>query len=104
MRTVPEKTKVHAELRFLDRNDRPFTPTTVRYRVKDRASDTMLQDWTVFTPSTVVQIAILPEVNRILNDRATAEVRVLTVQSDHDTENQLSQEVEYRVTNLLGFQ
>jgi hypothetical protein len=104
MRTFPEKTQVWAEVRFLDRFDRPFTPATARYRLEDRDTDTMLLDWTSVSPAPVVEIAVIPTINRILNDRLQYEYRVLTVQSDVDTDNQLSQEVVYRVQNLSGFQ
>ncbi len=104
MRTYPESTQVWAEVRFLDRFDRPFVPGTARYRMEDDATDTLLQDWSALPSGPVVEVAVTPELNRILNDRNKYEIKVLTIQSDYGTNLQLSQEVRYRIKNLAGFE
>lgn len=104
MRRTREKQQVYIEARFLDRFDRPFTPTTVRYRVEDLNSDTELKPWTALSPAAVIEFPIDASINRILRDDSDYEVKVVTIQSDYGTEVQLSQELEYKVTNLRGFE
>jgi hypothetical protein len=50
-----------------------------------------------------VNIVIPAASNRILNTGNAYETRILTVQSDYDTDDQLSAEREYRIKNLSGF-
>lgn len=103
MRIFPESSQVWAEVRFVDKDDRPFVPATARWRLEDRDTELELVPWTAITPDKKVDVAIPATANRILSDVNDTEKRVLTVQSDYGTDNQLSQEIAYKVTNLAGF-
>lgn len=103
MRTFPEGSQNWAEIRFLDKNDKPFVPTSAQWRLEDEASGVELVPWTAIPVSAKVDIAIPATANRILADFNNTETRVFTVQSDPSTDGQLSQEGSYKVTNLKGF-
>lgn len=103
MRIFPEGTQVWAEVRFIDKDGRPFVPTAARYKVDDYDSETTLLDWTDIPPAAKTDVSIPASANRILDDYNETERRVLTVQSDPGTDGQLAQESHYKVTNLEGF-
>jgi len=102
--TIPEKSRKGFSFIFEDEELQPFLPVTVRYRVHDPETDQELLPWTNVTPDTTVMVVIPATINRILDDSKAYETRVVTVQSDYDTDQQLSQDRSYRVQNLSGFQ
>ena len=106
MPTIREKSRQRFELIFEDESRERFTPGTVRYRLDDRTNGctTEVIGWTDAIPDTSIEILIPSDSNRILNTCNAYEVRLLTVQSDFDTDDQLSEDYEYRVRNLKGFQ
>lgn len=112
MLTVPEKTRLQFLFVPEDEEREEFTPDTLRYRLHEPVSDTELIPWTSFTinePGALATdrdpfiITIPSTANRMLNTSNAYEARILTVQSDHDTDDQLSADFEYRVRNLSGF-
>jgi hypothetical protein len=104
MLTIREGSRQKAKFTFEDEERHRFTPTSIRYRVHDRESGDELIAWTAVTPASQVQITIPASANRILDDCNRYEYRVVTVQSDFGTDDQLSDEDEYRVKNLSGFE
>jgi hypothetical protein len=104
MLTIPEKSRQGFAFIFEDENLRSFTPATVRYRVHDPETALELVAWTEATPDTTVTVVIPASANRIVDDSKAYELRTLTVQSDFDSDEQLSQDRTYRVQNLSGFQ
>lgn len=81
-----------------------FVPDTVRWRLDDKTCGlTEVLPWQSAAAALTVEILVPADANRILNDANPTEIRLLTVQSDFGTENQLSQELEYPVENLEGF-
>jgi hypothetical protein len=80
-----------------------FTPATLRWRLHDKATGREMVGWTDIDP-TDPTVIIPADANRILYDSNAYETRVITVQSDYGTDNQLSADREYRVVNLPGFQ
>jgi len=103
VRIFPEGTQIWAEIRFVDKDGRPFVPGTARYKVDDYTTEAALLDWTDIPPTAKIDVSIPASANRILDDYNETERRVLTVQSDQGTEGQLAQEAHYKVTNLEGF-
>lgn len=103
MLTIPEKSRQGFSFIFEDEDLQQFTPGTVRYRVHDPDTDLELLEWTSVAPDGTVSIILPASINRIVDDSNAFETRVLTVQSDYDTDNQLSKHLEYRVENLSGF-
>jgi len=107
MLTVREESRQKFAVSFQDEQFKPFLPATIRYRLDDRTDGRKQQviDWTDVTPTaTSIEILIPSTANIILNDNNAYETRVLTIQSDYGTDNQLSFDETYRVLNLRGFQ
>lgn len=106
MLTISEGSRQKFAISFKDEDYQPFLPTSVRYRLDDKTDDitTVILDWQTVTPDYRVEITIPSSANAILNDANSYETRVLTIQSDYGTDNQLSEDETYRVRNLKGFQ
>lgn len=106
MLTISEASRQKFAVSFKDEDYQPFLPTSVRYRLDDKTDDitTVLIDWQDVTPAYRIEITIPSSANVILNDQNVYETRVLTIQSDYGTDNQLSEDETYRVRNLKGFQ
>lgn len=106
MLTISEGSRQKFSIAFKDEDYQPFLPSTVRYRLDDKTDDitTVILDWQTVTPDYRIEITIPSSANAILNDLNIYETRVLTIQSDYGTDNQLSEDETYRVRNLQGFQ
>jgi hypothetical protein len=107
MLTISEQSRQKFAISFKDEDYEPFVPSTVRYRLDDKTDDitTVILDWqTVATPDSRIEILIPSSANAILNDLNAYETRVLTIQSDYGTDNQLTEDETYRIRNLQGFQ
>lgn len=104
MLTIPEKSRQGFSFVFEDEDLKRFTPGTIRYRLHNPSTDVELIGWTDVVPDSAVSVVIPSTANRVTNDSLAYETRCLTVQSDQDTDDQLSQEYLYRVKNLSGFQ
>jgi hypothetical protein len=104
MLTINEKSRQVFELHFEDENREEFIPDTVRYRLHNPSTDEELVGWVSVEPTEDTMLITIPSTaNRMLNTSLAYEPRILTVQSDHDTDDQLSEELEYRIRNLSGF-
>jgi hypothetical protein len=104
MRTIREKSRQKFSVTFEDEDRVAFIPSTIRYRLDDKTDcKVTVIDWTTVAPQSEIEITIPSEANRIINTCNPYELRVLTIQSDYDTDNQLSEELEYQVSNLKGF-
>jgi hypothetical protein len=101
--TVQEKSRAGFAFIFEDEELQAFIPTTVRYRLHDPDSNRELIAWTSVEPSAEILVVIPATANDIEDANLAFERRILTVQSDYDTDDQLSQEREYRIQNLSGF-
>jgi len=105
MLTIAEQSRQKFAFSFKDEDYQPFVPATIRYRLDDKTDDitTVILDWQIAsTPDSRIEILIPSSANAILNDRNDYETRVLTIQSDYGTDNQLTEDVTYRVRNLSG--
>jgi len=103
MLTIPEKSRQGFSFIFEDENLEPFIPGTIRYRVHDPETTLELVPWTSVDPDSTVTVIIPATANRITDTSKAYESRIVTVQSDYDTDEQLSEDREYRVKNLSGF-
>lgn len=103
---VREQSRQKFAVTFQDETYSPFVPASVRYRLDDRTDDHIRQvlDWQTVSPASSIEITIPSGANTILNDSNRFELRVLTIQSDYGTDNQLSADETYRLQNLRGFQ
>src|SRR6476659_10093005 len=102
MLTVKEGSRQQFQLVFEDESRLRFMPQTVRYRLDDttHGGKVTLLDWTTvdvtgFTVEDPLVITLPSSLNRILYDYSRFEMRVLTVQSDFDTDIQLSDEEQF---------
>lgn len=114
MQFVPEQSRAGWRFLYEDEDLKPFAPATAQHRVHDKDTGQELLSWTADAVETIAgpgstlkasfsDIVIPASVNRILNDSNAYETRVITVQSDFGTDDQLTAEREYRVKNLSGF-
>ena len=103
MDTVNERSRTGWRFIPEDEDLVEFTPDTLRWRLHDKDTGQEIVGWTEIDP-TDPTIIISADANRILDDSNAYETRVLTVQSDFDTDSQLSADREYRIKNLSGFQ
>jgi len=106
MLTISEQSRQKFAISFKDEDYEPFIPTSIRYRLDDKTDDitTVILDWQIVaTLDSRIEIIIPSSANAILNDRNSYETRVLTIQSDYGTDNQLSEDETYRIRNLQGF-
>jgi hypothetical protein len=106
MLTIAEQSRQKFAISFKDEDYEPFIPTSIRYRLDDKTDDitTVILDWQIVaTLDSRIEIIIPSSANAILNDRNSYETRVLTIQSDYGTDNQLSEDETYRIRNLQGF-
>lgn len=107
MLTIQEQSRQKFSVSFKDETYALFTPGSVRYRLDDVTIPewpSVVLDWQTLPPDTSVEITIPSSANSILNDSNSYETRVLTIQSDYGTDDQLSQELQYRVRNMSGIQ
>lgn len=106
MLLISESSRQKFRIAFLDEAYQLFVPGSIRYRLDDQTDSrlTTVLDWQDVTPDSTVEITIPAGANDILNDQNPYETRVLTVQSDYGTDNQLSDDLTYRIRNLTGFQ
>jgi len=107
MLTILEQSRQKFLVSFKDETYALFTPSSIRYRLDDVSVPdwpTVVLDWQTVVPDTTVEITIPSSANSILNDRNPYETRVLTIQSDYGTDNQISAELSYRVRNMPGVQ
>ncbi len=107
MLIISEQSRQKFAVSFKDEDYEPFVPATIRYRLDDKTDDclTTILDWQTVTPTdSRIEITIPSSANAILNNCNSYEIRILTIQSDYGTDNQLSEDETYRVRNLQGFQ
>ena len=107
MLTIMEQSRQKFSVSFKDETYALFMPGSVRYRLDDVTVPewpTVVLDWQTISPDTSVEITIPSSANSILNNRNPYEERVLTIQSDFGTDDQLSEELSYRIVNMQGVQ
>lgn len=108
MITIREGSRQKFAVTFKDEDYEPFVPTTIRYRLDDQSDTnrlTTILDWQyVSLTDSRIEILIPSSANAILNDSNPYETRVLTIQTDYGTDNQLSEDETYRIRNMKGFQ
>ena len=97
---VNEQSAYEVQITPLSTTNTPYTPSNARYRVDDSVSKVNHVAWTNLTPATTMAIAIPATANVIQNASCAEEVKILTVQVDYNTSDQMSIEHEYVVRNL----
>lgn len=104
---INEASAFTVRARFFDNHNAAIVPTTVRYRIKDVSNDRIVRDWTTLQPASAIDIDIAAGDNNVYQDRQRPfqrfEERVLTIQANHDTDDQFMDEMRYLIKNLRGF-
>src|ERR1700761_6261436 len=103
MLMIQEQSRQKFAVTFKDETYQAFTPGSIRYRLDDVTQTnqpTQILDWQDVSPDSSVEITIPASANSIIDDRNSYEVKLLTIQSDYGTDNQLSTEQSYRVRNM----
>lgn len=110
MLTINEGSRQRFQFVFEDETRQKFIPSTARYRLDDITEDCKQEvigwtdiDMSVVTLEQPAQILIPSTANAILHNGRRFETRVLSVQSDYGTDDQLSDDESYKVKNLRGF-
>lgn len=106
--TVKEGNPLPVTVDFFDASNTAYTPTTVRYRIKDLTNNRVVLDWTSATPASSVTITVTPSQNSIYDEdtrnRLRYEERSVVVQADAGTDDQFTDEYIYRIINLRGYE
>lgn len=107
MKAVNELSAFNARARFFSAGGQAAIPDTVRYLIKDIDNDRIVLDWTTLTPASSIEWQVPASANAIYQDRhgrkRRTERRVLTIQTNAGQDSQVSNEEEYVVRNLRGF-
>lgn len=105
---VKEGNPLTVTMTFRDEDNVVYTPSTVRYRIKDLTNNRVVLDWTSVTPDSTVDIVITPSLNDIYDtdtrNRRRFEERSVVVQADYGTDSQFVDEFLYRVINIRGYE
>lgn len=102
MDIVNEQTTYRIVAEFFGEDGAPMTPISGEYRIDDILSDSVIKDWTPFTPvgpQHVITVAYGE--NAIVNTANDYEERVITVRAPYGQEKQATGEYRYKVRNLL---
>ncbi len=104
MKNVNERSSAELELGFRTVRNRLQAPTFIAYRIDDVASGQQIRPWTAVDPAAVVRIALTATDNRILNQAAAQEERLVTITAAYGetSDDQATGEFRYVVNNLQG--
>ncbi len=98
--TFNELTSLRVQARFRNRT-LPISPTTVHYKLLNLTRNQTVIDWTEVTPSADVSIEIDAQLLTVSGRRE--EIYEITIASDKDTADQVTQERTWKVTNRRAF-
>lgn len=92
------------EINFTNESGEAAIPTTAKYSIIDRDSETVLLECTEITvDSNTYDLEIAEEYNMIQNNNLPYEIRVITVKAEYnDGEDEKTVEYQYMVKNLMG--
>lgn len=100
---VNERSTSVVTVAFTDEDGDPVTPDSASYRLDDKQRRTViLDDTSIGSLSTSVDIEITPEQNRILRQRSIYEIRTLTVHYEWTGGKAANSQYRYKVINLYG--
>lgn len=99
---VKEGSYYEVEAQFFDSSGAAVTPSSVRYQVVCLTTDKIVREWTTVSPGNTVSIIATATDNVIQDDKNQREKKQIVVQSDYDTDLQVTQSHEYIVENLRG--
>jgi hypothetical protein len=100
MRRIPERSLLRIRARLLDPDDVPTVPNTLRYRLDCQTTSTVLIGWTEVTPTSLLEVSVPADMNRIINTRNRVERKVFTVDANTGTTEAYTVEEIYEVKNL----
>jgi len=101
--TLNEASRCWVKVKFFDKNAAPQTPSSVRYRIDCETTGQTVLDWTAFGTDTVIEIFVDAPLNAIINSRNPIERKVMTVQANADTPDEVFNETQqWDVINLQG--
>lgn len=89
---------------MLDPDEVPTAPVTLRWRLDCQTTGYTLIDWTTATPTSLLEVTIPAEMNRIINARNRIERKVFTVEANAGTDEAFTHEELYEVRNLTAVQ
>lgn len=97
-----ELTRVKFEVTFLSDDLTPTAPSTARWRAYCATTNTDLTEWADISvpPNGRVEIELPASMTRIISNSNRTETRVLAVEANYGTEDQVSDEHEIIVKNL----
>jgi hypothetical protein len=103
MDRINENSKHSVTVKFRDEDGRPYVPDTIHYRIDCETTKQAVLGVTEFTPAgSSVTISVTPTQNSILKDGNKRELKTLTVYADYDTDDQVTEIVQWYVRNLRG--
>jgi len=105
MKEINEGCTCVVELKFKDENGADVTPTSGRYNVVDAESETIVQHWTAFAPTSSTQLVVIPaNSNRLIVQAHVRETRVVTVEFTYGAGSYVGTgEVRYTLLGLKNY-
>lgn len=102
-RVLAEGTGFTLPVKFRDRAQATgSTPTTIHYRVDCLTTGQTLLDWTSVSPSSGVNLTMLPGFSAIRDDLNDFERKQVTVKADDGLSTQCVKAASWEVENLFG--
>jgi hypothetical protein len=101
---IPERSTSWLTIELYDKDGKLETPSSVVYSIMDVASKEILVPETNLPSSSVIEVELSPQVNRIVNPKNKEETRRVTVIAYYGDNDSLTGEFDYIVKNLTGVQ
>lgn len=98
---VNEGTTSYIRVSFIDQDGDALVPSSITYRIDDLGSGQVLLPATSVAPSDSVEIRVPPAVNSLIDQHASSETRVATIEASYGADGDaLIDEVRWLVKNL----
>lgn len=98
-----ERSKLPIVVTYYDGDNVRVVPTAARYRIDCDTTGNIVSDWVDYTPSgTSDTIEVTPEQNAIIVNSNPNERKVLSVETEPGTDDQVTDTFEWLVVNKRG--
>ena len=101
--TVNEKSPLYVTVNFWDENGDPLIPTKAEWRLDDRETEVIIQDWKDMpTPAASMSVTIPGSDNAIVTETNVREERTFSIRANGGLPAEAHQEFQYHVINLYA--
>jgi hypothetical protein len=99
---IKEGTFLEVEASFYDSDEVEALPGTIRYQTNCLTNKQVVRDWTDVPIDTTVAITVPATDNVIIDNKNERERRQLVVQTNHGTDNQVTETITWLIDNIRG--